>query len=284
MPGDSTVVIAHTVKALSALTTAGVGTGALAGSPPGTPAGASSLLNVWTVLASAFFGAFFAFLFARYGDWLSGRVARGKVHRTALVRLERVLIDYLNDIITNRKLAFASQKATAAGHLYWKFPHTFEVDKSYTMEVFDIEMTKLIVGLNTNLRRYNYDVEDLRRAHSDLQQAHLGQTLPIDDWKEAMGRMAPHWGELAGFLDDAEDEVCNVKVCAYLFVKQYDSTRAAWLRWFGILRSWPLDPKEVEQERKKEDETRKQQLAESAVKQAAARDRAQAAAGADSTT
>ena len=232
-----------------------------------------SSVDLWPIVVAAFFGAFFAFLFTRVGEWLAAKLARGKVHRNALVRLDRLTTDYLNDIITNRRLAEDSQKATASAHLYWKFPHAFEVDRSYAIEVFDIDMTMLIVGMNTNLRRYNHDVEDLRRAHNDLQRAHLDGTLPLDAWTDTMGRMAPHWGELAGFLDNVKDEVCNIKVQAYLLVRQYDSRRARWLRCLGIVSSWPLDPKVVEAERKRFDEERAKLLEESRVKQAALRAR-----------
>lgn len=242
-------------------------------------ASVSSPVGPWALLASAFFGGSFAFLFARIGEWLTARLARGKVHRNALVRLERLTTDYLNAIITNKRLASDSEAATRSAHLYWKFPHTFEIDRSYAVDVFDVEMSNLIVGMTTDLGRYNNDVEDLRRAHADLQHAHLGRTLPAEEWKEASSRMAPHWGQFVGILDKMDGDIRNILVRAVLLVNQYDSRRARWLRVIGIVRSWPLDAKQVERARKRFDADRARLLAESARERAALR----AASGAGPT-
>lgn len=268
---DSTWVMSESSNVLAALGGMVGSAASTGGNGLGPSAVQSPTLGVLGVMTSAFFGACFAFLFTQLSAWLSDRWARGKVHRNALVRLERIGIDYLNEIITNRRLAAESAATTARASLYWRFPHTFEVDRNFSIELLDLDMAISIAKLNTDLRRYNHDVETLCRAHADLQHAHLGQTLPLGDWQEAMGRMAPHWGEFEDFFGALDDSIRDILVRARLLVAQYDGGQAQRLRWVGQVKTWPLEPQAVQAERKSFDRDRIQQLAESRIRAGAVR-------------
>ena len=282
MPLNPTVGVADTMHAFHAATAQARGIVESSGGGSGSHTTAlSTAASLWPILASAFFGAFFAFLFTRVGEWLSAKLARGKVHRNALVRLERVTQEYLNEIITNRRLAADSQRATANGHLYWKFPHLFSVDRSFLVDVLDIDMVQRIMGMNIHLSRYNHDVEDLRRTHDDLQKVHLGGNLPIDVWNETMQRESPHWGDLAVFQDDLETEVAEICVRAILLVQQYDCRAAQLQRLWGHVTTWPLADDAVRAERRDFEERRSRLLAASRVAGDEARARAAAARAAN---
>lgn len=268
---DSTSAAAESSRVLAHFGTA-AGAVAAAGGTTADPGAASNpALGVLGIMASAFFGAFFAFIFTQISKWLSERRARGKAHRDALVRLERVTTDFLNDLITNRRLAAESAAATTRASLYWRFPHTFEVDRSFSMELVDLDMTIRVAKLNTDLRRYNNDVDVLSRAHADLQHARLSQTLPLGDWEEAMKRMAPHWAEFETFFAALDDSIRDTLIRARLLVAQFDGLRARRLRSLGRVKTWPLDPLAVRAERLVFDREREEQLAQSRARVAAAR-------------
>lgn len=231
----------------------------------------SNVTSALPVLVSAFFGAFFAFLFTRLGGWLTGKLARGKEHKRALARTERLCQDYLNDIITNKKLTGRAVEALAAGVPYWQFPHPFAIDQSLTMEIIDLDMATRVASVNTRLRRFNRNVEDFRRAHDDLQKAMLAQSIPGDVWAAASQRAAPLWSEFVPFLDHLDNEVRDLCTRAVLLVRQYESRRARLLRAVGILRCWRLREAEVAQARKQFDEEREKLLAASRERMAQAR-------------
>ena len=93
------------------------------------------------------------------------------------------------------------------------------------MKIMDLDLVKRVAGLNTDLARYNRDVQHLGRARDSLQTAHLADTLPLPAWQEAMKAEAPHWGDIAKHLDAVDNDVRDVCVRAILLVFQYDSVR-----------------------------------------------------------
>jgi len=176
---------------------------------------------------SAFGGALLGGLLVIIGEAARARLRRGGQHRTSLARLERVCVDYLNEILTNRRLARDAFMASAATALYWHLPNPFEIDRSFATDIMDLDTNKLTAAMNTDLLRYNYDIAKLGRARDALQTAHLADTLPLPVWQEAMRLEAPKWQRIATHLGIVDDLVRDVQVRAVLLVYQYDSRRVA---------------------------------------------------------
>ena len=211
---------------------------------------------------SAFLGALVGGLLAVMSQAAGARLALGLRHRNTLVRLERICHDLLNEIISNKSLAADAKAAAAKAAVFWHLPNRFDVDKSFTMDIIDIDLVNRVGSLNTNLTRYNHDLEHLGQARESLQSAYLAVTLPQADWEKAMHLEAPHWDEIAVHLDAVDGMVRDVCVRAVLLVGQYDGRRARLLRFFGlgVLRTWPLSSELVAKERQAFDERRNEQL------------------------
>ena len=183
---------------------------------------------------SAFIGAVVGGLLVMVGQTAGAKLARGKLHRNSLVRLERRCQDYLNEVLTNKRLAGDTKRAAEKAALFWHLPNPFEVDRSFAVDIFDIDLGKRVVSLNTHLARFNHDLEHFGRARESLQGAHLAGTLPLAVWQDAMQKEAPHWGDLEKYLDQVDDEVRDIFAREVLLVAQYDSLRAALLRCGGL--------------------------------------------------
>lgn len=213
---------------------------------------------------SAFGGAVIGGLLVIIGEASRARLKRGNVHRSSLARLERMCHDYLNQIITNKRLAGDAQKAGEMTAVFWHLPNPFEIDRSFTLDIIDLDMNKRVAGLNTDLLRYNNDIAHLSRAHDALQTSHLGGTLPLAFWQEAIKAHAVHWGDIAKHLDAIDGLVRDVCVRSYLLVFQYDSRRASLLRFFGlgVIRTWPLNDELVARESREFDSRRERELEE----------------------
>jgi hypothetical protein len=211
---------------------------------------------------SAFIGAVIGALLVMIGQAAGAKLARGKLHRNSLVRLERRCQDYLNEILTNKRLAGDTKRACEKAALFWHLPNPFEVDRSFAVDIFDIDLAKRVTSLNTSIARYNHDLEHLGLAREGLQGAHLAGTLPLDVWKDAMKKQAEHWADIESFLDKADDEVRDIFAREVLLVAQYDSFRATLLRFFGLgkLLTWPLNEERVARERRDLDASREQEL------------------------
>ena len=214
--------------------------------------------NVLTAFGSALLGGFLVIFSQAARD----RLARGKLHRNTLVRLDRQCTNYLNEILTNKRLALDAKKAAEETALFWQLPHPFKVDPSFTIDIFDRDLVKRVVGVNTDLSRYNQALEGLSRARYSLQTAHLAGTLPPPVWPDAMEKEAPRWQALATHLGALDGNVRDVYVRAVLLVGQYDGFRAGLLRFFGlgVVRSWSLRDEAVAKARRTFDAMREAEL------------------------
>lgn len=186
----------------------------------------------------------------------------GATHRRALARMERLAVAHLNDLISNRNRITDLQGAAEKGELFWSSPHPMIVDPVFTMEVFDLDLAIKVSGLNTDISRYNRNLEARNRAHFGFLEALLAGDLSEAVWLAATRRMAPSWSVVTAHLDAIDKDVREIKARCVLLVRQYDSRKANLRRFFGFgnIRSWPLHPECVEEEIRKYDEERKQEL------------------------
>jgi hypothetical protein len=213
-------------------------------------------------MLTAFGAALIGGLLVIVSQAAGARLARGKLHRNTLVRLDRLCQDYLNEILSNKRLALDAKKAAEDKALFWHLPHPFKVDPSFAVDIFDRDMVRRVASVNTDLSRYNRDLERLGRARDSLQTAHLAGTLPLPVWEDAMTKEAPRWGAFATHLDALDKSVRDVYVRAVLLVKQYDGFPARLLRFLGLgaVRSWSLNDGAVASMRATFDADREREL------------------------
>lgn len=194
--------------------------------------------NTFSALAGAIIGG----LLVVVAEAARARLARGTLHRTSLVRLERACAAYLKEVTLNMGYALMAENAAGRATLFWKLPHPFEIETSFAVDIFDLDMNKRVASVNNNFMRYNRTVDHLRRVRESLQAAQLGGTLDPEVWVHATRQEGPQWAALQVFLSRLDDSIRDLKVRAVLMVEQYDSLPAQVMRCFGLglVRSWPL--------------------------------------------
>jgi len=209
--------------------------------------------DVSAAIASAFFGAFAGALFGFFSklvwEFLSGRWARGKLHRNACARLEHLCVNYLNEINVNLRLAGEARRAAGLTALRWQAPEPFQVDRSYGIDVLSLDLTARIAAVMTDMSRYNGDLRNIAAGHEGLQSALLAQQITPELWQQACADQERVWGVIQEKLQHLDDLVRDLKVRAQLFVQQYESPRARRHRRYGKILVWDLKKEDVDPER-----------------------------------
>jgi len=126
---------------------------------------------------SAFFGAFFAFMFGQVGTMI-GRINERKLkHYNSLVLLESQLNNFLN-IISNNLVTFSDLRwALKQGKIYFINLSKFEIDESHYLNLLDIDLTNQLYNVLDGAKRYNMDGDNLTISYNEIRNAFLDKKI-----------------------------------------------------------------------------------------------------------
>ena len=213
-------------------------------------------------LLGAVVGAVIGGIFLLLGQAAEARRKRWQRHRESLARLERRCVDYLNQIISEKRLAAQASAAAEAKAVSWRFPHVFAVEPSFTVDIMDLDMNVRVAILNTEFALYNRDVEDLVRCRQGLQPLFLEGKIPDDLWRQVMATEAAVWKDMGPHLEAVDELVRDLKVRAVILVEQFDSEPSARRRFFGLgkMKTEPLSNEAVHHARQEFEAERERHL------------------------
>lgn len=128
--------------------------------------------NFWENLiiegSGGFFGAFFAFIFGLSAFWIQKKRERFIMHKNAVVELEYLLNDHLNDIAKNGYLIKHNIKILNQKHLTYDRLHYFRLPTDLELRLGDLEIInryfsyrESIVRLNSDFNKINYAFDNL---------------------------------------------------------------------------------------------------------------------------
>jgi len=132
---------------------------------------------------SAFFGAFFAFMFGQVGTMI-GRINERKLkHYNSLVLLESQLNNFLN-IISNNLITFSDlRRALGQGKIYFMNLSKFVIDESHYLNLLDIDLTNQLYNVLDSAKRYNMDGDNLTISYNEIRNAYLDKKIELPAYR-----------------------------------------------------------------------------------------------------
>lgn len=147
----------------------------------------ASLLSVmWEIIkqvSGAFAGAFFAFIFLKFAEYLSDITKRKNKHHDSLVGIEHQLIESLNVISDNLFVMKKFRSTVEGGDIHWNILEPIPFDNSNFRGLVDIECVNRAFSLYTKVTKANCDMKTVSTAYSEIKDAYISKNIEIEQYK-----------------------------------------------------------------------------------------------------
>ena len=174
-------------------------------------------------LSGAFMGAFFAFLFIRFGEVLSKIYNRHAINETALIRFEHHFNDCLDRISDNisiidifSNLFNGYTPDTTKIRLFGNELHLLIIEKDSLFSLKNIELINDIFTLNIHLRKINDSMDTLNRMMDQTKKAFIEKQIDHATYAIHIESFKPKLEEIRKFLlavqKDAIDILATIRV------------------------------------------------------------------------
>lgn len=183
-------------------------------------------LEAFRALVGAFAGAFFAYLFVRFGDTLKKVYDRKEANHTALVKLQHYFNDCLSttsdnvfvvdncvDIFTKERLA--SEEVP----IYMNSFHQYQINKDTVVKLTNLEFLNEVFSLNESLRKMNDSLVTIDNSYSQLRNSYLASTLSAPTYKNNALRYRDRCIEIKGFLLQLNDDLIRLFAAANILLQ-----------------------------------------------------------------
>jgi hypothetical protein len=205
-------------------------------------------------LLIAFFSASLAFLFFVIGEAVLRSFDRGARHCNALVSLERLLNQQLDEIHVIEWQVPKLRPKLEQGHALIDLPRPIPTAAGVQGDLFEIDLVNRLFSSDALLRRGNNDIENLRAAYGQLLDRYLDGALPRDDYIENCKFIVSGYEALVDGLKKYREE--SDDLLARVRLRQREGRRRPWrlikgLTGFLMVATKPLSDGDVKAERKK---------------------------------
>ena len=174
-------------------------------------------IELFTQSFAAFFGAFFAYLFLRIGDFFSKVYERQVKHFNSLVILETQLNELGGIVHDNLYVIPDFRRVITSGNVYFNNLHSLPYDKSHYEKLYDLDLINELFSYNYQLRKLNDDIETLTNGYGELKNALIQGSLNHESYILNVQNIAHHLITLEVFLKDIEEK--NVRLQARITVQ-----------------------------------------------------------------
>lgn len=155
----------------------------------------------------AFFGAFFAFLFVRLGEFLTKLYKRQVMHYNSLVNLGNELNELIGIIDNNLFLMPTFKSAIIKGNIYWSAFNTLPLNKTHLEKLYDRDLINRVFIFNYKIRVLNEDIENLMQGYSDLKNAYINKHIKVEHYIQNAVITAKQIDILEPFFRDLASEL-----------------------------------------------------------------------------
>lgn len=182
------------------------------------------------IFLSAFLGAFFAFLFTRFGTFADRLFARKQKHRTALVGIEKQGNEYQNFIgdnlfVVNDYVTIANKSvAEAQPFLYFNELHELPIDKTLATKLGNLDMINDLFDLEASVVKINSSIRSLNRFRETMEQAFINKNIELPAYLINVKSIITKHTEIAVFLNDLEKENKSLISKARVLIKASDNS------------------------------------------------------------
>lgn len=161
---------------------------------------------------SAFLGAFIAFIFIRFAEFLDKIFKRMAKHRDALLSLQKLGNEYLNTIGDNifviddfTKIA-KKRLGQTPPFIYFNELHEFIYDKQLIKGLTNLEIANDLFSFEASVEKMNSSIRATNRFYLVIRDALVSGSITSESYSQNVNNLLGKLNELKGFLKDLEDE------------------------------------------------------------------------------
>ncbi|OQW76895.1 MAG: hypothetical protein BVN35_05580 [Proteobacteria bacterium ST_bin11] len=187
----------------------------------------STDLEAFRALLGAFSGAFFAYVFVRFGDALKKIYECKEAHYFALLRLQHYFNDCLNTTSDNvfiindccHKVFSEIRLASADAPIYMNSFQQYQINRQIVMSLTNIDFLNEVYSLNVSLQKINDSLATIDRAYSQLRDAFLAKNIDLSTYKTNARQYRDRCAEMRGFLDQLKEDLIRLLAITNLLLE-----------------------------------------------------------------
>lgn len=183
-------------------------------------------LEAFRALVGAFAGAFFAYLFVRFGDAMKKVYDRKEKNHTSLVRLQHYFNDCLNTTSDNLYIAndciriFAEPRLTSGGHpIFMNVFHPYQIDVELMIGLTNLDLINEIASLNAALKKLNDSLATIDRAYGQIRDAFIAKTISEADYLANARLTRDRCAQVRPFLSQTAEDLVRLFAVVQLLLK-----------------------------------------------------------------
>lgn len=168
----------------------------------------------------AFFGAFFAFAFVKFSDWLLRIRKSNANHFNALVKIERLLIRMVSRLDRNILLCQDDINALRSMKmLVWNLP---PIPFSYELadDLKNIDFINDYFAFTLDIETLNSDLNTIISMYDETKSLFIGKTVTPETYKDNIRFIIMRISEIIKFMESYKSNATNLLAAARILLKE----------------------------------------------------------------
>lgn len=182
--------------------------------------------EAFRALLGAFSGAFFAFLFVRFGEGLKRIYGRKEKHHTSLVRLLHYFNDCLNItgdniFVVDTFLDIFDENRLQSNDLpiFINRLHEYPIDKELVIGLTNLDFANDVYTLNVEFRKLNDSLATIDRSYAQIMEAFISKKIDPAVYVANIRHSKGRYIEMREFLLQTKSDIIRLFASANLLSK-----------------------------------------------------------------
>ena len=183
-------------------------------------------LEAFRALVGGFAGAFFAYLFIRFGDALKKVYDRKELNHTTLVKMQHYINDCLNTtsdnlfIIKDQKLIFTNERRNSPeAPIYMNRFILFPIDRDLAINFTNLDLVNDVVSLHAGLRKMNDSLTTIDLGYGQLRDAFLAKNVDEKTYRANAWQYHARCLDIEGFLQQTKADLVRLLLSRISYFK-----------------------------------------------------------------
>ena len=168
----------------------------------------------------AFFGAFFAFLFVKFSDWLSSIRKSNTNHFNALVKIERLLNRIVSRLDKNKLLLQDDISALRSSKMLVFNLHLIPFSYELTDELKNIDFVNDYFAFIVDIETLNGDLNTMVSMYDEIKSSYINKSVSPETYKDNVAFAIMSVSELIKFMEHFQSEATKLLAKARILLKE----------------------------------------------------------------
>lgn len=181
----------------------------------------NSITKFFTDIEGAFFGAFFAFIFGLLAFYVQKKRERWILHKNAVVEIEYLLNDHLDDIAANQYLMQGASETLKKGYFTYNIFNELRLPKDdIRLRLADIDLINKFMEYQTSVNRLNNSMVSWNRANQLLRETILSGKIDMESIKKNQTHLLEQVNRLNGYAEQLSEDTTNLLSYIRVYLKK----------------------------------------------------------------